>query len=246
MAGSVNVSAVIRVMHLTKKFGEKCAVDDVSLTIHRGDIFGFLGPNGSGKTTTIRMLCGLLTPDAGSGDCLGFNIITESQAIKKHVGYMTQQFSLYQDLTIEENLDFAARLYEIDHRDARIENALLELNLQDRRKQITGTLSGGWKQRLALSIALLHEPALLLLDEPTAGVDPKARREFWNHITRLSQHGVTILVSTHDMDEAARCSQLAFLNNGKLLTHGTAADIIAASGLKNNPSLEDVFVALLT
>lgn len=238
-------SPVIIVNHLCKSFSGKYAVDDVSLIIHRGDIFGFLGPNGSGKTTTIRMLCGLLTPDSGSGICLGFDIVTESQSIKKRVGYMTQQFSLYQDLTIEENLDFAARLYSIPNRAEKIEKAITELNLQDRRKQITGTLSGGWKQRLALSVALLHEPELLLLDEPTAGVDPKARREFWNHIELLSQRGVTTLVSTHYMDEAARCTQLAFLNNGKLLTHGTASEIIAASGLQSGASLEEAFVRLL-
>jgi len=215
------------------------------MQINRGAIFGFLGPNGSGKTTTIRMLCGLLTPNSGSGTCLGFDIVTESQSIKKRVGYMTQQFSLYQDLTIEENLDFAARLYEIKNRDDRIEKSLDELGLQNRRKQITGTLSGGWKQRLALSVALLHEPELLLLDEPTAGVDPKARREFWNHIELLSQRGVTALVSTHYMDEAVRCSQLAFLNNGKLLTQGTASEIIAVSGLPSGASLEEAFVRLL-
>jgi len=236
---------IISVNNLCKRFNNKLVVDHVSLQVKRGDIFGFLGPNGSGKTTTIRMLCGLLTPDEGSGECLGFDILKQSESIKAKIGYMTQQFSLYQDLTIEENLDFVARLYAIKNRDQKIEKALTELNLQKRRKQITGTLSGGWKQRLALSVALMHEPELLLLDEPTAGVDPKARREFWNHIELLSQRGVTTLVSTHYMDEAARCSQLAFLNNGKLLIKGTAAEIIAQSHLKNNPSLEDVFVELL-
>ena len=177
---------VIQVNNLCKNFDNKPAVVNLSLQINRGDIYGFLGPNGSGKTTTIRMLCGLLTPDSGSGTCLGFNILTESQLIKAKVGYMTQQFSLYQDLTIEQNLDFAARLYSIKNRGQKIEAVLTDLGLQNRRTQVTGTLSGGWKQRLALSTALLHGPELLLLDEPTAGVDPKARREFWNHIELLS------------------------------------------------------------
>lgn len=237
---------IIQVNNLCKNFDNKPAVVNVSLQINRGDIYGFLGPNGSGKTTTIRMLCGLLTPDSGSGTCLGFDILTDSQSIKTKVGYMTQQFTLYQDLTIEQNLDFAARLYAVKNRVEKINSVLVDLNLQNRRTQLTGTLSGGWKQRLALSTALLHDPELLLLDEPTAGVDPKARREFWNHIELLSQRGVTTLVSTHYMDEAARCTQLAFLANGKLLTQGTATEIVARSNLKNNPTLEDVFIELLT
>jgi len=239
------MTTIIQVNNLCKSFDGKPAVNNVSMQINRGDIYGFLGPNGSGKTTTIRMLCGLLTPDSGTGSCLGFDIVKESQFIKMKVGYMTQRFSLYDDLTIEENLDFAARLYALKNRAEKIEQTITELNLQDRRKQLTGTLSGGWKQRLALSTALLHEPELLLLDEPTAGVDPKARREFWNHIQLLSQRGVTTLVSTHYMDEAARCTQLAFLSNGKLLTQGTADEIVARSKLPNHPSLEDVFVELL-
>ena len=236
---------VISVKNLCKSFNGHLAVDHVSLQAKRGDIFGFLGPNGSGKTTTIRMICGLLTPDSGEGVCVGLNIIKDAYSIKKRVGYMTQQFSLYQDLTIEENLDFVARLYSVRNRAEKIEQALDELKLTHRRSQIAGTLSGGWKQRLALTAALLHEPDLLLLDEPTAGVDPKARREFWNHLDLLSQRGVTTLVSTHYMDEAERCTQLAFLNNGKLLTQGSATTIIQESGLSNNPSLEDVFVYLL-
>lgn len=237
---------VIQVNNLCKNFGKRAAVVDISLQINRGEIYGFLGPNGSGKTTTIRMLCGLLTPDCGTGTCLGFDILKDSQLIKAKVGYMTQRFSLYDDLTIEQNLDFAARLYAVKNRTQKIEAVLTDLNLQERRTQLTGTLSGGWKQRLALSTALLHDPELLLLDEPTAGVDPKARREFWDHIKLLSQRGVTTLVSTHYMDEAARCTQLAFLAQGKLLTQGTAEEIVARSKLKNNPTLEDVFVELLS
>src|SRR3990167_6171141 len=210
-------NTIIEVNQLSKKFNNKTVVVHISLFVKRGDIFGFLGPNGSGKTTTIRMLCGLLTPDSGTGKCLGFDIQTESQSIKERVGYMTQNFSLYGDLSIEENLDFSARLYGVKNREQKIENVLADLQLTDRRKQLTETLSGGWKQRLALSAALLHDPELLLLDEPTAGVDPKARREFWDHIHRLSQLGVTTLVSTHYMDEAARCTQLAFLDDGKIL-----------------------------
>lgn len=220
-------------------------VNQISLSVKRGEIYGFLGPNGSGKTTTIRMLCGLLTPDSGTGKCLGFDIQKESQSIKKRVGYMTQHFSLYGDLSIEENLDFSARLYGVKNREEKIEQVLLTLNLSDRRKQLTETLSGGWKQRLALSAVLLHDPELLLLDEPTAGVDPKARREFWDHIHRLSQQGVTTLVSTHYMDEAARCTKLAFLDDGKILAQGNPEAIIEAAKLPKTASLEDAFVELL-
>lgn len=244
LSHSPSYSPVISVHNLCKSFNKKPAVINVSLEVNKGDIFGFLGPNGSGKTTTIRMLCGLLTPDSGSGTCLGFDIIKESAKIKTKVGYMTQQFSLYQDLTVEENLDFAARLYAIPNRAQKIEAVLSELGLQKRRTQITETLSGGWKQRLALSTALLHDPELLLLDEPTAGVDPKARREFWDTIQSLSQKGITTLVSTHYMDEAARCTRLAFLAYGKLLVEGTPADILAQSDI-HNATLEDVFVELL-
>ncbi|HLD84329.1 MAG TPA: ABC transporter ATP-binding protein [Coxiellaceae bacterium] len=225
------MSSIIQVSDLSKSFDHKTVVNHIALTVNRGDIFGFLGPNGSGKTTTIRMLCGLLTPDSGSGQCLGFDIIKDAESIKKKVGYMTQHFSLYEDLTIEENLDFVARLYNINNRKEKIESVLRELNLQDRRKQLTETLSGGWKQRLALSAALLHDPALLLLDEPTAGVDPKARREFWDKIHALSQQGVTTLVSTHYMDEAARCNRLTYISRGNLLTQGSSKDIIRNSGL---------------
>src|SRR3989338_5811751 len=206
---------IVDVKGLNKNFFGKPAVINVSLQIKRGEIFGFLGPNGSGKTTNIRMLCGLLTPDAGTGTCLGMDLLTQSQRIKEKIGYMTQAFSLYQDLTIEENLDFSARLYAVKNRAEKIEAVLMDLNLQDRRKQITGTLSGGWKQRLALSCALLHDPELLLLDEPTAGVDPKARREFWDKICKLSERGVSTLVSTHYLDEAMRCNKIAYILNSQ-------------------------------
>lgn len=239
------IDPIISVNQLTKSFENKIVVDHISLTVKRGEIFGFLGPNGSGKTTTIRMLCGLLTPDAGNGQCLGFDIQTQSYFIKERVGYMTQKFSLYDDLSIEENLDFVARLYQINNRSEKIEKILDELQLNDRRTQLTGTLSGGWKQRLALSAALLHDPQLLLLDEPTAGVDPKARREFWDHIYRLSQQGVTALVSTHYMDEAIRCTRLAFLDQGKILAQGNAENIIEAAKLPSTATLEDAFVELL-
>lgn len=222
---------VIDVNHLLKKFGDKVVVDRISLKIKQGDIFGFLGPNGSGKTTTIRMLCGLLTPDDGVGTCLGLDIVKEAAQIKNRIGYMTQRFSLYEDLTIAENLDFAARVYGVQNRDEKIESVLDELGLQSRRKQITGTLSGGWKQRLALSAAMIHDPELLLLDEPTAGVDPKARREFWDHIHALSRRGITSLVSTHYMDEAMQCNRLAYISYGKMLTQGSAKEIIAESRL---------------
>ena len=220
------------------------AVDHISLTINRGDIYGFLGPNGSGKTTTLRMLCGLLTPDSGTGSCMGFDITRESDQIKPKIGYMTQKFSLYDDLTIEENLDFSARLYQVPNHAEKVEQVLKDLNLNDRRNQLTGTLSGGWKQRLALSAVLLHDPEILLLDEPTAGVDPKARREFWDEIKKLSGKGVTTLVPTHYMDEAARCNQLAFIAYGKLLIHGTPDEIVAQSGLGSR-DLEEIFVRVL-
>lgn len=232
---------VIDVQNLHKSFNKKVAVNNISLQVNRGDIFGFLGPNGAGKTTTIRMLCGLLTPDGGSGKCLGFDIVKDSASIKKRVGYMTQTFSLYQDLTVEENLDFSARLYSVSNRPEKIDSTLKNLNLLNRRSQLTSTLSGGWKQRLALSAALLHEPELLLLDEPTAGVDPKARRDFWNEIHALSQQGVTTLVSTHYMDEAERCTRLGYISSGKLLINGTAAEIIKET---NAATLEDAFIAL--
>ena len=223
--------AAIDVRHLTKRFDGRAVVDDFSIRVARGQIFGFLGPNGSGKTTTIRMLCGLLKPDAGEGTCLGYDILREADAIKRNVGYMTQRFSLYEDLSIEENLDFVARVYAVRNRRQAVRDALERLGLTARRGQLAGTLSGGWKQRLALAACLLHEPRLLLLDEPTAGVDPKARRDFWEHIHDLAAEGMTVLVSTHYMDEAERCHQLAYLAYGRLLVQGTADEVIAHSGL---------------
>jgi len=225
------MAPVIDVRGLVKRFGGRTVVDRFTIAVERGQIQGFLGPNGSGKTTTIRMLCGLLTPDAGSGTCLGHNIVREAWAIKRQVGYMTQRFSLYEDLSIEENLAFVARLYAMDRRKERVAQALDRLGLAKRRGQLAGSLSGGWKQRLALAAAILHEPKLLLLDEPTAGVDPKARREFWDEIHRLAAEGMTVLVSTHYMDEAERCHRIAYIAYGRLLTEGTIREVIAASGL---------------
>ena len=217
---------VIDVHHLSKSFAEQKAVVDVSLQVKQGEIFGFLGPNGSGKTTTIRMICGLLTPDAGTGTCLGFNVIKEARQIKSQVGYMTQKFGLYEDLSVSENLDFIARMYNINPRKKLVENCIKMLGLTHRKNQLAGQLSGGWKQRLALAAATLHKPQLLLLDEPTAGVDPKARREFWEQINRLSNEGVTCLVSTHYMDEAERCHRLAYIAYGHLLATGTIEEVI--------------------
>jgi ABC-2 type transport system ATP-binding protein len=223
--------AIIDVHGLTKRYGTRTVVDHVDLQASRGKIYGFLGPNGSGKTTTIRMLCGLLTPDEGSGTCLGYDILTESREIKRHAGYMTQRFGLYEDLSIEENLAFIARVYEVPQRKQKVQATLEQLGLVERRTQLAGALSGGWKQRLALAACLLHDPQLLLLDEPTAGVDPKARREFWDHLHDLAAAGLTVLVSTHYMDEAERCHQLAYIAYGHLLAHGTAAELIAQAGL---------------
>ncbi len=221
----------IDVEGLTKRFGGKIVVDHFSMQVPRGAIYGFLGPNGSGKTTTIRMICGLLTPDEGRGMVLGHDISTDAELIKRQVGYMTQKFSLYEDLSIEENLDFVARMYEVSDRKRRVSESLESLGLTSRKKQLAGTLSGGWKQRLALAACLIHEPRLLLLDEPTAGVDPGARRDFWDHIHLLAHQGITVLVSTHYMDEAERCHALAYIAYGKLLAHGTIREVIAEAGL---------------
>jgi ABC-2 type transport system ATP-binding protein len=222
---------VIDVQHLTKKFDGKAVVRDLSMQVKRGTIYGFLGPNGSGKTTTIRMLCGLLTPDAGTGTCLGYDIRTETDKIKQQVGYMTQRFSLYQDLSVRENLEFIARIYGIARPVAAARAAIERLGLSGREEQIAGELSGGWKQRLALGACTLPSPQLLLLDEPTAGVDPKARREFWNEIHALAANGLTVLVSTHYMDEAERCHEIAYIAYGELLVHGTVEEVIEASHL---------------
>jgi ABC-2 type transport system ATP-binding protein len=201
----------IDVAGLSKSFDGKTVVHDLTLKVASGQIYGFLGPNGSGKTTSIRMLCGLLKPDAGSGTCLGYDVIRETDAIKRHIGYMTQKFGLYEDLTIEENLQFTARVYGLDRRGERVEVSLERLGLVHRRHQLAGALSGGWKQRLALAACLLHEPQLLLLDEPTAGVDPKARRDFWDQIHAMAAQGITVLVSTHYMDEAERCHEIVYI-----------------------------------
>jgi ABC-2 type transport system ATP-binding protein len=221
----------IDVRGLNKRFGDKHVVKDVSLQVRRGEILGFLGPNGSGKTTTIRMMCGLLRPDSGSGNCLGYDIRSDSAQIKRRVGYMTQKFSYWDDLTIRENLDFVARMYGMPDRREAVDRTLTGLGLMERANQLTGTLSGGWKQRLALAACLLHDPELLLLDEPTAGVDPGARRDFWEELQRLSAAGISVLVSTHYMDEAERCHKLAYISDGRLLAQGTSREVIAAQGL---------------
>jgi ABC-2 type transport system ATP-binding protein len=221
----------IDVHDLSKRFGALQAVNHVSIQIEQGHITGFLGPNGSGKTTTLRMLCGLLTPDSGSGQVLGLDFPREAEAIKRQTGYMTQRFSLYEDLTIEENLAFIARVYSLDNMSKRVDDTLEKLGLTNRRKQLAGHLSGGWKQRLALAAAVMHEPRLLLLDEPTAGVDPQARRDFWDEIHRLADDGMTVLVSTHYMDEAERCHEIAYIFNGNLIARGTPAEVVRQSGL---------------
>lgn len=225
------MTEVIDVRGLTKSYDGRKVVDNVPIRVPKGQIHGFLGPNGSGKTTTIRMLCGLLTPDAGEGTCLGYDLIREAAMIKRQVGYMTQRFSYYEDLSIEENLDFVARVYAVADRRGSVERTLERLGLTHRRKQLAGSLSGGWKQRLALAACLLHSPQLLLLDEPTAGVDPGARRDFWAEIHALAAEGMTVLVSTHYMDEAERCHALTYIAYGKLLVTGTAKEVIEHSGL---------------
>jgi ABC-2 type transport system ATP-binding protein len=221
----------IDVHGLNKSFAEKHVVRDLTLQVQTGEIFGFLGPNGSGKTTSIRMLCGLLTPDSGSGSCLGYDILRQSEEIKRNVGYMTQRFSFWEDLSIRENLDFVARVYRMRSRDHVVTQALEGLGLTDRADQLAGSLSGGWKQRLALAACMLHQPSLLLLDEPTAGVDPSARRDFWGELHRLANQGIAVLVSTHYMDEAERCHKLAYISNGRILVQGTAAEVVASQNL---------------
>ncbi|HTO79434.1 MAG TPA: ABC transporter ATP-binding protein [Methylocystis sp.] len=230
MSLAVNAPA-IEVDGLTKVFGQKKVVDGLSLCVQRGEIFGFLGPNGSGKTTTIRMLCGLLTPTSGKGACLGYDILRQQEEIKRRVGYMTQHFSLYSDLTIRENLEFVARIYGLADPRSAAQVALERLGLADRDRQLASELSGGWKQRLALGACTLPNPELLLLDEPTAGVDPKARREFWDEIHRLASEGLTVLVSTHYMDEAERCHKIAYIAGGRLMASGAIDEIVKGAGL---------------
>jgi ABC-2 type transport system ATP-binding protein len=229
-AATATPDIAIEVEGLTKSFGNRTVVRNLSMRVKRGEIYGFLGPNGSGKTTTIRMLCGLLTPDEGRGSCLGYDIRTEADEIKRHVGYMTQRFSLYQDLSVRENLEFVARLYGVAHPARAAREMINRLGLEGREEQLAGELSGGWKQRLALGACTLPNPQLLL-DEPTAGVDPKARREFWNEIHALAADGLTVLVSTHYMDEAERCHEIAYIAYGVLLAHGTVEEVIASAHL---------------
>ncbi|WP_024507111.1 ABC transporter ATP-binding protein [Bradyrhizobium sp. ARR65] len=231
MNGAPSSPIAIDVRGLTKSFGGREVVHDLSMQVRRGSIYGFLGPNGSGKTTTIRMLCGLLTPDSGEGTCLGFDIRRDAEKIKRRVGYMTQRFSLYQDLSVRENLEFVARLYGVPDPRGAAREMIRRLGLNGREAQLAGELSGGWKQRLALGACTLPNPQLLLLDEPTAGVDPKARRDFWNEIHALAAEGLTVLVSTHYMDEAERCHEIAYIAYGHLLTHGTVEQVIAKSAL---------------
>ncbi|MDB6115843.1 MAG: multidrug transporter ATP-binding protein [Lacunisphaera sp.] len=221
----------IDVTGITKRFDGKTVVNAIDLQVRRGEIYGFLGPNGSGKTTFIRMLCGLLTPDGGTGTCLGYDVRTQQAEIKRHVGYMTQRFSYYEDLSIRENLDFIARIYAVPDRAAAVDRSLERLGLANRSRQLAGQLSGGWKQRLALAACLIHSPQLLLLDEPTAGVDPKARRDFWDEIHQLAHGGLTVLITTHYMDEAERCDRLAYLAYGNLLTRGTLDQVLGAAQL---------------
>jgi ABC-2 type transport system ATP-binding protein len=222
----MNGDLAIDVRGMTKRFGDRTVVNDIALQVRTGEIHGFLGPNGSGKTTFIRMLCGLLRADGGSGTCLGHDVIHESEAIKRNVGYMTQRFSFYEDLSIAENLDFVARMYGVPNRREAVTRSIERLGLAGRQRQLAGQLSGGWKQRLALAACLIHEPKLLLLDEPTAGVDPKARRDFWEQIHELAAGGLTVLITTHYMDEAERCHRLAYIAYGNLLTHGTVREVI--------------------
>ena len=227
----INREKIIDLKGVTKRFGDKIVVDHVDMQIYKGEIVGFLGPNGSGKTTTMRMICGLLKADEGEGTCLGYQFDKIDFAIKKKIGYMTQKFSLYEDLSIRQNLEFVARVYQLDDIQKVTDNTLERLGLQHRQHQLTGELSGGWKQRLALASSIIHEPELLLLDEPTAGVDPKARRDFWDQIHELAHQGLTVLVSTHYMDEAERCHRIAYILYGKMMEMGTISEVIERANL---------------
>jgi ABC-2 type transport system ATP-binding protein len=244
----MSAETVIDVQGLTKSFNGKTVVNQLDMTIRQGEIFGFLGPNGSGKTTSIRMLCGLLKPDSGSGTCLGFDVINQSDKIKPHVGYMTQKFSLYDDLTIRENLDFTAKVFGLDDPTGKVNECIDRMGLGPFEKHLAGNLSGGWKQRLSLGVSTLHSPKLLLLDEPTAGVDPGARRDFWDQVHALASQGITALISTHYMDEAERCHKLAYIAYGNLLASGSVEDMIRDSNLttwnvllkNNNTTLQEL------
>ncbi|MBH9578681.1 ABC transporter ATP-binding protein [Inhella sp. 1Y17] len=244
-ATAASSAPAISVRGLTKTFGGRRVVNQIDLQVGAGRIVGFLGPNGSGKTTTMRMLCGLLTPDAGEGQCLGLDFRRDAVQLRRQVGYMTQKFGLYEDLTIRENLEFVARLYELPDRRTRVDEALHRLGLATRGGQLAGALSGGWKQRLALAASLLHRPRLLLLDEPTAGVDPKARREFWDQLHQLAREGMTVLVATHYMDEAARCDELVFIAYGEVLAQGDQQAVLSAAGCGADEDLEQAFVRLI-
>ncbi len=223
----------IDVQNLTKIFDTKIAVDHISLRVKKGAIFGFLGANGSGKTTTIRMICGLITPTEGKGTCLGYDIITQSEEIKKNIGYMPQIFSYYRGLSVYENLRFIADIFQIDNAEKSINTLMKEIGLEPYRNVHASNLSGGWKQQLSLACSVLHKPQLLFLDEPTAGVDPKARKEFWDYLQKISMDGTTILVTTHYMDEVEKCSDIAYINQGKLLYTGTTKNLILDSNVKS-------------
>jgi len=238
----------IDVHDLSKSFGARKVIDGLTLQVPKGEICGFLGGNGSGKTTTIRLLCGLLKPDGGGGTCLGFDVIREAVQIRQQIGYMTQRFSFYGDLTVAENLEFVARLYQVPQRDRAVRDVMQRMELADRATQLTSQLSGGWKQRLALAACVLHAPQLLLLDEPTSGVDAKARREFWDMITTMAAGGMTVLVSTHYMDETERCRRIVYLSGGRLIVQGTADEVVRQTRLitfeATGPDIDRVAVAL--
>ena len=244
----MNKKPVIEISGLSKSYDNKRVVNDINLSIHKGEVVGFLGPNGSGKTTTMRMICGLIKPDAGRGTCLGYDIFEQRDHIKTKTGYMTQKFSLYDDLTIRENLEFVARAYALPEIKKKVDKTLEDLGLVARQHQLTKALSGGWKQRLALAASIMHEPELLLLDEPTAGVDPKARRDFWDQIHVLAQQGLTVLVSTHYMDEAERCGRIAYILNGQMIDMGSIDEVIARANLYTwivkGPNLSELGTAL--